>query len=337
METIRTYLENMFMSLPRTKDVLKAKEELLSMMEDKYSELKSEGKSENEAVGIVIAEFGNLQELADELGIEETLKKMDDQPVRNVLGVGTARDFIDNRVKASVRIGAGVLLCIWAPILLIIAGTLEGTGYFLNWTNGMNGALAAGLVVLFVMVAVAVGLFIMSGALMGRYHLDTDGNFRLDFDASNYVRNEEDRFRMNFAARVTIGVVTCIFSVIPIVVLGIMDFGDVYLGVGVGLMLLLVGGAVFLFITAGMQSGAYQILLKKGEYSEEARVRTKAAERIGAFYWPLIVLLYLLWSFLTGRWYLTWIIWPIAGLLFAAITGLAGLMTGNKETGSYRY
>ena len=30
------------------------------MMEDKYTELKNEGKSENEAVGTVIAEFGNL-------------------------------------------------------------------------------------------------------------------------------------------------------------------------------------------------------------------------------------------------------------------------------------
>jgi hypothetical protein len=336
METIRTYLENMFLSLPRTKDVLKAKEELLSMMEDKYSELKSEGKSENEAVGIVIAEFGNLQELADELGIEETLKKMDEQPVRNVLGINTVRDFIDNRVKASIRIGAGVLLCIWAPILLIIAGSMENTGYFRNWPNGQDGAIAAGLVALFVMVATAVGLFIMSGALMGRYQLDKDGDFRLDFDALNYVRNEEDRYRMNFAARITIGVVTCIFSVIPIIILGIMDFGDLYLGLGVGLLLLLVGGAVFLFITAGMQSGAYQILLKKGEYSEGARERNQQAERIGAFYWPIIVLIYLLWSFLTGRWYITWIIWPIAGLLFAAITGFAGYLSRDRENRPYR-
>ena len=38
-------------------------------MEDKYNELLAEGKSDNEAVGIVIAEFGNLDEVAEELGI----------------------------------------------------------------------------------------------------------------------------------------------------------------------------------------------------------------------------------------------------------------------------
>ncbi len=68
METIRTYLENMFINLPKSEAMIKAKQELLSMMEDKYSELKAAGKTENEAVGIVISEFGNLDELSEELG-----------------------------------------------------------------------------------------------------------------------------------------------------------------------------------------------------------------------------------------------------------------------------
>ena len=41
-----------------------AKQELWGMMEDKYNELISEGLSENEAVGTVISEFGNLDELS---------------------------------------------------------------------------------------------------------------------------------------------------------------------------------------------------------------------------------------------------------------------------------
>lgn len=39
------------------------------MMEDKYSELIADGKSENEVIGTIIAEFGNLDELAESLGI----------------------------------------------------------------------------------------------------------------------------------------------------------------------------------------------------------------------------------------------------------------------------
>ena len=47
MDTIKSYLETMFANLPATAEVLKAKDELWGMMEDKYNELISEGKSEN--------------------------------------------------------------------------------------------------------------------------------------------------------------------------------------------------------------------------------------------------------------------------------------------------
>ena len=67
METIRNYLNTMFAGLPDTPEVRRAYEELAAMMEDKYTELKEEGRSENEAVGIVISEFGNLDELAESL------------------------------------------------------------------------------------------------------------------------------------------------------------------------------------------------------------------------------------------------------------------------------
>ena len=73
MEAIRNYLETMFGNLPNTPEVLRAKDELLQMMEDKYTELKEQGKSENEAVGTVISEFGNLEELAEGLGIKNAM------------------------------------------------------------------------------------------------------------------------------------------------------------------------------------------------------------------------------------------------------------------------
>ena len=75
METIRNYLSTMFAGLPDTPEVRKAYEELAAMMEDKYTELIAEGCGENEAVGIVISEFGNLEELAQTLGIEEYMGK----------------------------------------------------------------------------------------------------------------------------------------------------------------------------------------------------------------------------------------------------------------------
>lgn len=70
METIINYFDHIFMALPPTAEVQKAKNELLSMAEDRYHELKENGKSENEAVGTVIEEFGNIDELAADLGVD---------------------------------------------------------------------------------------------------------------------------------------------------------------------------------------------------------------------------------------------------------------------------
>ena len=75
MDTIKNYLDSMFAPLPETEETVRAKAELGAMMEDKYNELRSEGVSENEAIGTVIAEFGNIDELADELNIADILNK----------------------------------------------------------------------------------------------------------------------------------------------------------------------------------------------------------------------------------------------------------------------
>lgn len=70
MEIIRDYLDNMFAAYQATPEVEKLKSELLSTMEDRYLELKAGGHSETSAVGIVISDFGNIEELATEYGIK---------------------------------------------------------------------------------------------------------------------------------------------------------------------------------------------------------------------------------------------------------------------------
>ena len=115
METIKNYLEAMFANLPNTDSVRKAKYELLQMMEDKYSELISEGVSENEAVGTVISEFGNLDDLAEELGLQDEIhtsyETMTENPRRNI-SFEQAKEYIGVRTKHALFVASGVLLCI---------------------------------------------------------------------------------------------------------------------------------------------------------------------------------------------------------------------------------
>ncbi len=67
MEAIKTYLENIFLTIPKNKETLKIKKELFSMMEDKYNELRDTGKTEHESIGIVVSEFGNIEEILKDI------------------------------------------------------------------------------------------------------------------------------------------------------------------------------------------------------------------------------------------------------------------------------
>ena len=111
METIRNYLETMFLKLPNTPEVYKAKNELWQMMEDKYTELKEEGKSENEAVGIVISEFGNLDELANDLGISQFVESQP-MPQGKTLSLDQAKSYLADAGKSAYRTSLGVMLCV---------------------------------------------------------------------------------------------------------------------------------------------------------------------------------------------------------------------------------
>ena len=131
MEAIREYLSNMFMNLPETPQVLRAKAELMEMMEDEYEELIAEGMSEKEAVGTVISEFGNLDELAEELGIGDFMKKRrgtagEKEPsCRPQMGAGRSEEircFCKNTCQ---------VYCPWRYVLHL--GTVFGVGF--RWRN----------------------------------------------------------------------------------------------------------------------------------------------------------------------------------------------------------
>ena len=106
METIKNYLESMFASMPNTPEVRKAKAELLQMMEDKYNELISEGTSENAAVGTVISEFGNLDELAESLSLTkevEVARGMESEMPRRFISLDEAKSYLSNRNKKALQ------------------------------------------------------------------------------------------------------------------------------------------------------------------------------------------------------------------------------------------
>ena len=323
MQAIRNYLETMFMNLPNTPEVLRAKEELWQMMEDKYTELKNEGKSENEAVGTVISEFGNLDELAEELGIHQFMELPEvvaEQPRRTITMEDT-KQFLHDKARQAFQVAFGVLLCIVSPVGIIISEAVH--------INELIGVLA-----LFLCIAVAVGMFVFSGISIKKWDFLKQEPCSLDFETTNYVHEKKDYNRGIFALFLVIGIGLCILSVIPVII-----FGEINLhlqavdleSMGAAFLLLFVAIGVFLIVYGSMIYGSFDELLKVndvrtvgGNYVPEQKEQymTPAMATIMEVYWPTITCIYLIWSFLTFEWWVSWMIWPVAAIVHSILKSI---------------
>lgn len=328
METIWNYLDNMFVNLPQTPEVLRAKEDLAEMMEDKYNELLKEGKMQNEAIGIVISEFGNIEELIDELGIayftdadfvkKESEEKEETSKLRHLSGL-EADEYLFAMKQSAMNIATGVFLCICSPILLLVLIAAQES--FLPISDGV--AIGAGLTVLFCMVACAVALFIVSGMKMEAYEYLQKECFTLDPDYEYAIQNTREARKKVFTFKITAGVMLCILSAVPLIVTALVTGehggGDFPIILSVAFLMAIVGTAVSLFITAGMEETSYAVILQEKEFSVKKKSGKKIEDLIAAVYWPAAVILYLVWSFTTGAWSITWIMWPFTGFIFDLI------------------
>jgi len=83
---------------------------------------------------------------------------------------------------------------------------------------------------------------------------------------------------------------------------------------------------VHIIIIVSTVKGGYDTLLNKGVKTKQNREVEEMTERIGAIYWPLVVAIYLFWSFYTMDWGITWIVWPVAGVLFGVVYGISGFL-----------
>lgn len=321
METILNYLDTMFQNMPDTEQVRKAKEELAAMMEDKYRELLAEGKNDNEAVGIVISEFGNLEELSSQLGLDGVEYSKEADETKNVSDT-EARDYIHAVSGMAHKIAIGVFLCICSPIVLIILSGLNEKNYISEAV-----AVCVGLSVMFFMIAIAVCLFIYQGVLMNKYEYMKKVPIKISRGTEMYVKGLKEREGASFAIKISIGVALILCGIIPVCFSSyISDFASI---IAVGVMLLFVAIAVVLFIEAGCRRDAFQVLLQEEDYSVSKKKNSKILDAIGGIYWSIATAIYLIWSFVTFDWGFTWIVWPIAGVLYGVIAAVCAIV--NKE------
>lgn len=257
MNTIRNYLDNMFRNLPNTEAVRKAKAELLQMMEDKYDELIKEGKTDNEAVGIVISEFGNLDELAESLGIGEQVTESADE-AKPMLSMDRVKEYLNMISQRSILIPLGIALCIFCSAFNIIADMTP----LIPETMGVSA--------MFLAIAAAVILFVIARGKRKEFNEIYDKQVSLSIESAEYVRSERKRFRSGYGLMSSIGIGLCILSVVNPIIIGSIPY--VKDSFGAVMLFLFISLGVFLITSSHAKMKGYDRILElneAGKMSEE--------------------------------------------------------------------
>ena len=236
--------------------------------------------------------------LKDDMEREEAVALPDEESAYRTVSMEEASAFLSVKEKMAPRIALGVMLCILSPIALILLGGASATGKLALSDVQATGI---GLTILLLMVGSAVAIFITSSIQTNRFEYLEKEPIETLYGVSGMVRSRKESFQPTYTRQLTIGIVLCVLSAIPLFMSMLFTEEDFVYVIAICTLLAMAA-------------------------SREAKAESKKYGWIAGSYWMLVTAGYLAWSFITNNWQNTWIVWPVAAVAFAAIYEIAKAM-----------
>lgn len=253
-------------------------------------------------------------------------------PSTRIVTCQEADSYIELTAQISKPMGLGVALCILSPVPML---TLLGFS-FLHHTSEDTAA-SIGLAILLLFIGFAVGIFIVDGMKLNKYEYLNLELFTLENSLYQKISERKNDFSSTLRKCIASGVVLCILSAVPLLFFGVLTENDAILLWCTSLLLILVAAGVFQFVWSGMINDSYDKLLQAGDYTPENKKITKRISWFSGVYWCIITAIYLGYSFYymmiqdAGEvWSTSWIIFPVAGVLYAALYQLLKTIAKSK-------
>lgn len=267
-----------------------------------------------------IEELPALESAPVDNGLEETVRSV---------SMEEADAFLKSNELAARRVSTGVMMCILSPVMVILLGGLAEAEY-IPMSEESGGLI--GIVILLLVIAAAVGIFVREGMRGKKYEYLESIDIETEYGVSGMVKEHRDTYAETHSILLITGIMLCIVSSVPLMIVQITKYSnntDWLPVVSVALLLAMCAVGVKLIVLTCMRQGGFDRLLEEGDYT---RLDKKAGKYDG-IYWALATAVYLCWSFVTMRWEFTWIVWPVAGVLFAAYREIMKAIVRSRARG----
>lgn len=253
-----------------------------------------------------------------------------DSEIRDIRRVSLeeAVDFLKISKENSTWVSLGVFLCIASPIvLLILAGLAE------NKMFGISGNMVVviGVPTLLIFVAIAVYIFINCANKIKDYEFLQKEEIETAYGVDGLVRDKKNNHAPIYKQTIATGVVMCILSSVPLLIsVGITE--KIYIiNTMVAILLLIVAIAVNMMVRVGIVNESYEKLLQEGDYTVENKKIFPLTSNISSIYWGVALAIYLAWSLYTMNWQITWVLWPVAGVLYAVVINITKIFVKAED------
>ena len=193
---------------------------------------------------------------------------------------------------------------------------------------GMRGA---GMIVMLLLVAVAVAMFISCGGMTSPYAYLEAEVFETEYGVSGMVRERQRQYRSTYTRYNVLGACLCILSAIPLFGGAFLSENGLFLVGMLSVMLLLIGLGVIFFIVGGVNWASMEKLLQEGDYTRTKKKTSSITGVVSTVYWCVAAAVYLACSLPGHSWRESWVIWPVAGVLFAAVMAVCSALAGRKK------
>lgn len=263
--------------------------------------------------------------LKDDIELEEYAQE-DDTPVLRRVSLQEAGEYVTWREKASLFIAGGVLLCVLGVIALL------GLGAATQYASlGISEELGAGLGLGLLLLCVAAGviLFVYCGHKNAPYAFLERESFETEYGVDGMVQKRLQESQKSHMLLLCTGIALCVIAPVFLFIGAFLsDFNQALM---LCPALLLAGLGAALCIVAGVRRSSLDQLLQQGDYSVQGKRRSRLTGPLSTAYWLLITAVFLAWSFLGNHWDISWVLWPVAGVVYAALVPLIRLLAERKE------
>nr|WP_256449027.1 permease prefix domain 1-containing protein [Leucobacter chinensis] len=343
----------MFSAYPQTPRLLEAKLELRAMMEDAYTGFIGQGHSENEAVGQVIRDFGNLEELAPVLGITTDIgasvspsapsSNTQDQathpaaPRNTPITLDEAKGYAQAQKAIRFRVSAAIAFFVLSPIAIITLPVASET----NMITGLSPSTATfvGILILLALVAIGVITLVTTSRETEPYRRVREHAFAPNHEVAAWAQSLAKEHENGRIRALQIAISLWILSPTPVIAAALLieesPEKSFWVILAVAALLCFVAAGLAVLLPAAWAHTVAETLSRGTEYArtsdlEEAEHSITGV--IASFYWPLLTAIFLAWGFIGHAWHIAWVIWPIGAVLFGAIAAGTGAIDGYRKS-----